>query len=98
MSGLGFVTVTGFSIGRQLGATGPGGTGDLFSLTLTGITLHAGGGSATLDVTGGPLTVYSWVGAENDVYAAGSNLSLSATLGPVTGSTTGVSFLTNRRR
>ena len=95
VSGLGSVTVTGFSVGRQLGATGPGGTGDLFSLTLTGIALHAGGGSATLDVTGGPLTVYSWVGATNDVYAAGSNLGLSVTLGPVSGSTTGVSFLYN---
>ena len=69
--------------------------GDLFSLSLTGMTLHAGGSGATLNLSSGDLTVYSFVGTANDVYAAGSNLSLSATLGPVSGSATGVSFLYN---
>ena len=98
VSGLGFVHVTGFSIGRQLRITGSGwtGVGDLFWLTLTGITARLGGGSATLDVSGGQFDVRSFVAARaNYVYAAGWTFWLCAALGPVTGSTTGVSFLYN---
>ena len=87
--------VTSYSIGRQLGVSGGPTAGDLFSLTLTGMTLQAGGSGATLTLSSGDLTVYSFVGTADDVYAAGSNLSLSATLGPVSGSATGVSFLYN---
>ena len=90
--------VTTFDIGRQLQITGSGstGVGDLFSLTLTGITAHLGGGAATLDLTGGQFDLRSFVTASaNYLYAAGSSLSLSAALGPVTATTTGVSFLYN---
>ena len=96
VSGLGSVGVDSFSIGRQLNLSGPGGSGDLFSLTLTGITLHLGDSTATLNVTGGTLTVYSFVtSSASDLYAAGSGLHLDATLGPVSASIDGVSFLYN---
>ena len=96
VSGLGSVGVAGFSIGRQLGVNGPGGPGDLFTLTLTGITLTVGTTGASLTLTGGELDVFSFVtSSTSDLYAAGSNLGLTAALGPVTGSATGVSFLYN---
>ena len=96
VSGLGSVGVTSFSIGRQLGVSGGPTAGDLFSLTLNGITVSAGGGNATLNLTSGNLTVESFTsGSENDVYAAGSNLHVDATLGPVSASVDGVSFLYN---
>ena len=49
----------------------------------------------TLNLTGGMLTVYSFVGAANDLYIAGADLHLDATLGPVGASIDGASFLYN---
>ena len=43
--------------------------------------------NATLNLTSGDLTVESFTsGSENDIYAAGSNLHVDATLGPVSAS------------
>ena len=98
VTGLGTVSVSSFSLAAQSGVTGSGslGTGDLLSLTLGGPTLHAGGSAATLDLSGTTLDLRSFVASSTTtVYAAGSGLHLGATLGPVSASVDGVSFLYN---
>src|SRR5260370_160744 len=97
---LGSVSVTSFTIRRQLalnsGVAAGLGTGDLFTVHLTGISLQAGGSNASLLLTGGTLDAYSFTNATlNYLYVAGTNLHLVATLGPVTADVSGVDFFYN---
>src|SRR5260370_11364303 len=100
VGGVGSVSVTSFTIRRQLavnsGVAAGLGTGDLFTVHLAGISLQAGGSNASLLLTGGTLDVYSFTTATlNYLYVAGTSLHLVATLGPVTADIAGVSFFYN---
>jgi len=59
VTGLGSLHADTFSVKRKLGldASAAGlGTGDLFTLHLTGISLNLGGGNATLTISNGTST------------------------------------------
>src|SRR5262249_50594344 len=95
------ISVATFSVTRQSGVTATdsaGGalSGSLFTVHLTGISAALGTDGATLTVSGGSLDSYSYKTlSAGYLLAQGSGLSLSAVLGPVSISTSGVSFTYN---
>src|SRR5437660_415043 len=102
VAGLGSIHVTSFDITKKTVALSdsnvPPAAGSLFTFTLNGFQVELGSGAASLTVGGSSLTVAEFVqtgGATTDLYAAGSGLSVTITLGPVTGSVTGGSFTYN---
>ena len=83
-------------ISNSGGTGGTLGSGSLFSLTLTGISLDAGGNGASLTITGGSLAVYSFTTtATAALYVKGSNFNVTGTAGPVHLSLSNVNFLVN---
>src|SRR5262249_1648465 len=85
------VGATSFDIARQLGFDTQTslGTGDLFTVTLSGITAHAGGDNAQIDLGGDGLNIYSFTKSGfSAVFVSGTGLTLTATLGPVSATAT----------
>src|SRR5919197_294845 len=101
VTGLGSLSVSTFAVTRQTGvaataATSGAVTGTLFSVSVTGVTVHLGADGAQLDITGGSLDLYSFKTATLSWLATtGSGFGLTAVFGPVSISTSGVSFQYN---
>src|SRR5205085_926079 len=101
VTGLGSLAVSTFAVTRQTGVAATAAisgavTGSLFSVSVTGVTVHLGTDGAQLDITGGSLDLYSFKTATLAWLAAqGSGFGLTAVLGPVSISTSGVAFQYN---
>src|SRR5919197_1797778 len=95
------LSVSTFAVTRQTGvaataATSGAVTGSLFSVSVTGVTVHLGTDGAQLDISGGSLDLYSFKTATLSWLATqGSGFGLTAVLGPVSITTSGVSFQYN---
>src|SRR5207244_381516 len=102
VTGLGSLSVSTFAVTRQTGvsataATSGAVTGSLFSVSVTGVTGHLGTEGAQLDNRGGSPVLYSFTTATVAWLAmTGSGFGLTGVLGPVSISTSGVSFQSNR--
>src|SRR2546428_313745 len=98
VTGLGSLSVATFAVTRQTGvsataATSGAVTGSLFTVSVTGVTVHLGTDGAQLDVTGGSLDLYSFkTGSAAWLAATGSGFGLTAVLGPVSITTSGGSL------
>src|SRR5205085_2650527 len=101
VAGLASISVASFSVTRRTAVAAVDSaagalTGSLFTVHLTGISAALGTDGATLTITGGALDLYSYKTlTAGYLLATGSDFSLSAVLGPVAITTTGVSFTSN---
>src|SRR5207237_1128814 len=98
VTGLGSLSVATFAVTRQTGvaataASSGAVTGSRFTVSVTGVTVHLGTDGAQLDISGGSLDLYSFKTATLAWLATtGSGFGLTAVLGPVSISTSGVAL------